>query len=196
MAVNTAMPDYLRRERMEQLRHGITVQEGQQVFSRAITTGIPQVVISTRDFFDLRDQFSGQGGDSPLPEAEQPLSAQPAARWGDGSSTHARPELSNPFVSPRTELESQIAEVWQELLGIQQVGVEDSFFDLGGDSLLAIRMVARMRDSLGAELPVQDLFDAPTVAGLAEILETTFVAAQASLGTRADLDGEREEVEL
>jgi acyl carrier protein len=71
------------------------------------------------------------------------------------------------FVAPRSDDERRIARHWQEVLGIEQVGVRDNFFEAGGHSLLATRLVARLCDDFGVELPLRVLFEAPTIAELA-----------------------------
>jgi len=81
-----------------------------------------------------------------------------------------RPELAVSFVAPRTREEQAVAAVWQEVLGVEKVGVYDNFFDLGGHSLLMVRVQARLCDAFGREVPVIDLFQHPTVGALARHL--------------------------
>ena len=80
-----------------------------------------------------------------------------------------RPELSVDFVAPRSEQEARLAIVFEELLGMQGIGVKDNLFELGANSLLVVRAVAKIRDQLGLELPVVKVFQYPTVAGIAHL---------------------------
>ncbi|MBW4563378.1 MAG: amino acid adenylation domain-containing protein [Mojavia pulchra JT2-VF2] len=84
-----------------------------------------------------------------------------------------RPELAENFVSPRTPLETGLAEIWAEVLGLERVGIQDNFLELGGQSLLAIQVVSRIRDSYQVDLPMRSLFDSPTIAQLAQQIESS-----------------------
>ncbi|NEQ24793.1 MAG: hypothetical protein F6K28_37960, partial [Microcoleus sp. SIO2G3] len=88
----------------------------------------------------------------------------------NSSYLHLRPNLRNVYVAPREETEQSIALIWQELFGIEQVGIYDNFFELGGHSLLAIQLLSKLRDSFQVQVPLHSLFEAPTVADLAEVI--------------------------
>lgn len=89
----------------------------------------------------------------------------------------AQPERDNGFLAPRDGLETQLAQLWENLLGVKPVGVKDSFFDLGGHSLLAARLFARMEKIFGRAIPLSTLFKAPTIEKLAAILREQGVPA-------------------
>ncbi|HET7233945.1 MAG TPA: amino acid adenylation domain-containing protein, partial [Longimicrobium sp.] len=83
-----------------------------------------------------------------------------------------RPDgLETPFVAPRTQAEARVAAIWAEVLGMQGVGVEDDVFALGAHSLAVTQVGTRLRERLGVELRLGELFGAPTVAGLARLVE-------------------------
>jgi acyl carrier protein len=82
---------------------------------------------------------------------------------------HPRPPLAEQYVPPENATELSIAEIWQEELGIAQVGRTDDFFALGGDSLSALRLMSRLRQSLQVPLAVRSLYQASTVSALAEL---------------------------
>jgi amino acid adenylation domain-containing protein len=97
---------------------------------------------------------------------------------------NARPDLEREYVAPRNEIETALAEIWSEVLGLERIGVDDSFFALGGDSIRSVRVIALAKER-GLELTVELLFRRPTVAALAADLETATVS-----------EGESEEEEL
>ena len=85
----------------------------------------------------------------------------------------------NAYAEPRTPVEEQLVEIWEEVLGLKRVGIHDDFFELGGHSLLATRVVSRVREVFRVELPLLSLFEAPTIAGLA--LAVTQMQAEAEI---------------
>jgi amino acid adenylation domain-containing protein len=91
-----------------------------------------------------------------------------------------RPLLDQGFVEPRTEIEELVAQVWREVLKRHSIGIYDNFFDLGGHSLLATRVVARLQSTFHVDLALRKLFERPTVAGLAEHIDTL---RRSSVGT-------------
>src|SRR6202034_4319099 len=78
---------------------------------------------------------------------------------------------SGEFCAPSTPTEELLAGIWARVLGVDAVGAGDSFFELGGHSLLATRVISRVREVFGADVPLAALFDQPTVAGLAGVIE-------------------------
>jgi myxalamid-type polyketide synthase MxaB len=86
------------------------------------------------------------------------------------SPDRSRPEFEAAFVAPRTELEKRLARIWSEVLGVERLGIHDSFFDLGGHSLLATVMISRLKEELRVEVELNALFETPTVAGLSDAL--------------------------
>jgi amino acid adenylation domain-containing protein len=85
--------------------------------------------------------------------------------------TSRRPDLDSRFSPPRTPLEETLANLWAEILKLERVGIHDNFFELGGHSLLAVRLFARLSEVLDSRPSVAALFQAPTIAQLADILE-------------------------
>jgi amino acid adenylation domain-containing protein len=104
--------------------------------------------------------------------------ALPAPEIGAGAA-------ATEYVAPRTPLEELIAGLWAEVLGVERVGVHDNFFALGGHSLLATQLVSRVRGHFAVELPLRNLFETPTVAGLAERIEAQQLVTEAAQAARA-----------
>ncbi|MBZ4423386.1 condensation domain-containing protein, partial [Myxococcus sp. RHSTA-1-4] len=128
-----------------------------------------------------------------VPSAVVELSALPLNANGkvDRKALPA-PDLSarrEQYVAPRTPTEQTLAELFAQVLGVERVGVHDDFFDLGGHSLLATQLVTRVNSALHVGLGVRALFEAPTVAGLAQSIQSATSASHLPALTRALRDG-------
>lgn len=135
------------------ISQGIPAAIGPAMLSRAISTGLSQVYVSSLDLPAL------------IAEAGVVEDAAPAEGGFE------RPDLDSDFVEPAPGIQAELAAIWSELLGIAQVGAADSFFDLGGHSLIAVRMFGQLRKAFGVDLPISTLFEAPTIAELAALVE-------------------------
>ncbi len=167
MALATEVPEEWRAWRQESLAQGLASREGIEAFRRIAASGLPQVVVSTVDLDTRRAENARMARMTPLaslgdaPDAG--ASAIPATR-------HPRPPLATAYVTAKSPLEREIAGVWQDILGVEPVGVYDNFFELGGNSLAGLRLVQRLRERLGAALSEVSLYEAPTVAALAKLI--------------------------
>jgi acyl transferase domain-containing protein/acyl carrier protein len=142
-------------------KYSITSQEGVKAFDYILSTTAPQVIVSTRNLRAVieHDQISTLA--NVLENLENSRT----------KSTHKRPILKTAYVAPSNDIEHRIAGIYQELLGIESVGINDSFFDLGGNSLIGIQLISRLRQDLQVELSIPSLFQSPSVAELALVVE-------------------------
>ncbi|CAM2065874.1 Amino acid adenylation domain-containing protein [Sulfidibacter corallicola] len=162
--------------------YGIEPAEGPEVVARALSTGMARLLVVTHPSkfrpFDVQwdtgsssvEIRQGQAPSDPsdLPSPERSPEESPGEEpVRNGSHGHPRPRIETPFVAPRDELEAALAEIWRAALGLAEVGVEDHLFELGGNSLLALQILAEIRDQLGVNLPQAAFFDQLTIAGIA-----------------------------
>ncbi|MEH2238954.1 amino acid adenylation domain-containing protein [Nostoc sp.] len=137
---------------------------------------------------DLRSFLQERLPDYMLPSAFVMLKALPLTPNGkvDRNSLPApeqvQQELEQTFLPPRNPIEQVLADIWAECLDVERVGIHDNFFDLGGHSLLATQVIYKMREAFQINLPLRSLFDAPTVAGIAERIEKTKDKTDCTLG--------------
>jgi acyl transferase domain-containing protein len=89
---------------------------------------------------------------------------------------HPRPEGSVSYAEPSSDVERTLVAIWRELLGIERIGVHDNFFDLGGHSLLLARLIARLRETFEVDLPLQDVFQSPTISALGQVITARLLA--------------------
>ena len=154
------------------LKDGYSPPEGIEVFNRIMGSTLPQVLVSTTDLIaGINNKNSGDRLNpmEAIQKSKVNLSTQPI---------YPRPELNNAFVPPSNEIEKILAEIWQEILGIKQIGIYDNFFELGGDSLLATQVISRIQKAFDIELSVNSMFENPNVAGISEQIENIRLTTQ------------------
>ena len=88
---------------------------------------------------------------------------------------YARSILGTQYIAPGNEVEQEIADIWSELLGIEQIGIHDNFFELGGHSLMGMQLIARLRSAFEVDVRLATLFEAPTVTELALTIEMLLI---------------------
>ncbi|HKP11376.1 MAG TPA: KR domain-containing protein, partial [Blastocatellia bacterium] len=156
-AAMSAMPQLQEQLRQTRETYGISYADGFEVLRRILARSEPQVIVATQDFQSLIRQqtATSSSGLLNLLEGAEPLSAQ------------TRPAIEAEYVAPTGEVEQATAQIWGRLFGIERIGVRDDFFQLGGNSLLAIQLVSQLRKAFAVELPLSKLFESPTIAGLA-----------------------------
>lgn len=122
------------------------------------------------DDAELRGHLAGRLAAASLPAAVVPLQRIPRGPNGKPDPTRLPPERGRavPTLAPETEAERAIAALWQELLGVEHIGVEDNFFDLGGHSLLMVHLHHQLEVRLGTQVPIVEMFRHPTVRALAQ----------------------------
>ena len=148
MAENMEVPDGI----------GMDGPEGARTFERIVNGPLrPQTVISTTDLAERLGPL-----DNGMLDLLDAAGEQPAA----SGASHPRPALQTPFVAPEGELANALAALWTERLGIAPIGMDDNLFELGGDSLVAIQLLSRIRKAYAVELHPSEFFKAPTIAGL------------------------------
>ena len=149
----------------ERLHHligqGIPAEVGPGMFLSALASGLPQVAVSSLDLTALIAQAT--------------TDIKPRGQTG----TFERPDLDSDYVEPEGEIERRLAAFWTELLGVDKVGAEDNFFDLGGHSLIAVRLFAQVKSVFAVDFPISILFEAPTIRKCAALIAERGVVPEA-----------------
>ncbi|MES1244612.1 MAG: SDR family NAD(P)-dependent oxidoreductase, partial [Acidobacteriota bacterium] len=149
---------------------GMEPERAAEAFLRILAGArLPQVAVSVRPLPEELERARSLSA-ARLAESLKPRGVGGGGGDGDGGG-HARPELETPYVAPRSASEERLAAIWRDVLGIDRVGVFDDFFELGGHSLLGTQLISRVREELGAEIPLGRLFEASTVADFAAAVE-------------------------
>ncbi|NJN06649.1 MAG: SDR family oxidoreductase [Richelia sp. RM1_1_1] len=143
-------------------KYSMTSKAGIDSFVRLLSLyQVPQVIVSTGDLQTRIEQWIKL----------ESLQTRKFSNNEDFFTKHQRPNLHTVYIPPRNQIEQKIAKIWQQVLGITEVGIDDNFFELGGDSLIATCVMSQIRQVFGVELPLRYLFEKPTIAELAEEIE-------------------------
>jgi acyl transferase domain-containing protein/acyl carrier protein len=155
--------------------NSLSTQEGVDVFNRILNQGFAQVVVSVADLEARRRSLA----------ATQDPSAQEAEAARSQAMRHARPEVATAFTPATNDSERMLAGIWQEIFGLQDVGIDDNFFDLGGDSLLAVQLINKITKAFHFTPSIPVFFQNPTVRKLAAVVghEDRTASATASAQT-------------
>jgi acyl carrier protein len=144
-------------------RAGIRPADGAEALARLMATPLgPQVVVTAIALPEYLAEIGGFTSD-----AVEGLASSSVTTAG---SAPARPRPDS-YVAPRTDLEATVVGLFSEVLGGEAIGVEDEFFDLGGNSLVAVQLIALIRKRIQVKLPMRSLFEEPTAAGVARLIE-------------------------
>src|SRR5580693_1492999 len=138
--------------------HAMTSQEGLDAFDRLLRGPEAAPIVVAAGLDDRLPQVSSAPADVPVTAL--------ADRF-------PRPDLPEPYAPPLTATQRRLAQVWSAVLGVDPIGTRDNFFDLGGNSLVALQMLTLVRKEFGITLPSVTLFEAPTVHTLAEVLDAS-----------------------
>ncbi|MFD2588193.1 SDR family NAD(P)-dependent oxidoreductase, partial [Croceitalea marina] len=156
------------------LSNGILPKEGVKIFDRVLNVNLSQVIVSTSNLNGLISNASSQNESKEKSiydwigvNGAKLNSSQEKKNFSE------RPDLKNEYVAPRTKEEKLLAKIWQEILGIKRVGIEDDFFMLGGNSLTMMRLISVYNDKTGKSIKIQDFYANPTIKEIAAFINNT-----------------------
>jgi short-subunit dehydrogenase/acyl carrier protein len=141
----------------------MTSQDDVAVFEKILShpEKLDRVIISTRNLPARIPQWTG----NQLSDSKH--SKQSNFTTVNLSSFHSRPKLTTTYIPPRNQIEKTIVSIWQQILGIDRIGIHDNFFELGGDSLSGVTFINQFRKQMGQNIAVALMFEMPTIAELA-----------------------------
>jgi acyl transferase domain-containing protein len=125
--------------------------------------GLPTYPFERQRYWVEAGSGKSNGNRAWMEETQVQTAAEPAVRT---MSLHSRPMLPNPYIAPSNDREKTIAGIWRDALGVDRVGVDDSFFELGGDSMIALQVISRLSQEFELEIPVAGLYEGLTIRAL------------------------------
>lgn len=136
--------------------------QGLEVFLRVLQSGLPQVLVSTRDFSIIKEK-NKIINDLSIKETEE-------EEVKEIETAYDRPNLSSAYVEAQSETEKILADIWQQVLRVSKIGIHDNFFELGGESLMGIQIIAKARKA-GLIIQPKQMYTLPTIHELAKVVQ-------------------------
>ena len=162
----------------------MTREEGAVALERVLRVRmLPQVLVSTASLQARVSQWVNPPTSKKVPKQKN-------------ASAHDRPALDTAYAPPETDTQRTIVAIWEELFGIERVGINDNFFDLGGHSLLAIQVIARLRKELNGEIVLGKFLELGTVAAVATVVDSQRAKREGRQDDETSSGGERDEFVL
>jgi acyl carrier protein len=146
----------------------IKIDRGLEIMEQLLMYPISQVMVLPFDLKNLIELYPTAAG--------MPFFSEVGGNETHVARLYARPKLRQQYVAPRNGLERKLAELWRQTLHIDNVGMHDSFFELGGDSVLAAQILAQAQKTFGMRINPQDAFKSFTIEKLAEMLEAEIIS--------------------
>jgi polyketide synthase PksJ len=144
-------------------QRGLKTRDAIEIFNRALQQEYPHLVISTVDLPKLMEHRAN--------EENSQNAAEDKVEETEIKTT--RPELTTAYAPPNTPIEKEMSEMWQKYFGYDRVGINDDFFELGGDSLKANIMVSKLHKTFAVKIPLSEIFNSPTIKKIAAYMQKT-----------------------
>lgn len=153
---------------------GMATHEALEALTRALGSGLPQVLVSTRDIHEVLSYSAARTKEKTIQE-HAALVAQ--------EQRHTRPSLTTSYSAPRDDVELQICAMWEGIFGLDKVGINDNFYELGGHSLLTIGLTSQLRARFSVDLAMREVLERTTIADLARyVSEQCASSSHSSVG--------------
>jgi acyl carrier protein len=158
------------------ISQAVTTTHGENAKEKFLVAYFIPVINETVNASELRKYLAAQLPDYMIPSVFVQMDSFPLNPNGKVNRkvlpipTNERPELNQIYIAPQTPIQEILAEIWAEVLGVKQVGIDDNFFQLGGHSLKAIQLIGKIRQTLELDITIRHLFTSPSVKELATAL--------------------------
>ncbi len=148
----------------EELGGGLTAEQGLESFLRILTNRLPQAAVYTQDLAEAMARAAA-------PQASEARPAAPSTQLQAPKNLLPRPDMDTDYMAPTNETEEKLSSIWSRFFGLEKVGIQDDFFELGGDSLKALILLPVLHKEMSVEIPITEFFRLPTIQQLAQHIQ-------------------------